>query len=105
MADQTQGRGGDSAPPDITTIIDTASPFPPIRRIGMFRPFTWLRLGWDDFRESGSASIFYGICFAAMGLILNLVLSHAPQYVSALSCGFLLIGPCWRWVCTTSAAV
>lgn len=93
MADQTQGRGGDSAPPDITTIIDTASPFPPIRRIGMFRPFTWLRLGWDDFRESGSASIFYGICFAAMGLILNLVLSHAPQYVSALSCGFLLIGP------------
>jgi hypothetical protein len=33
-----------------------------------------------------------------MGLILNLVLSHAPQYVSALV--FLLIGPLLA-LCTT----
>ncbi|MBC3871568.1 DUF2189 domain-containing protein [Undibacterium oligocarboniphilum] len=93
MVDQFQGRGGDSAPPDIKTIIDDESPFPPIRRVGIWRPFTWLKLGWSDFRESGGPSVFYGACFAAMGMILNLVLSHAPEYVSALSCGFLLVGP------------
>jgi len=93
MSNQAQGRGGDSAPPDIKTIIDHESPFPPIRRIGMFRPLVWLKLGWQDFRASGGASLFYGVCFAAMGLVLNLVLSNAPEYVSALTCGFLLIGP------------
>jgi uncharacterized membrane protein len=93
MADQTQGRGGDSAPPDITKVIDEQSPFPPVRRVGMFRPLVWLKMGWGDFRESGGASIFYGICFALMGFLLKLILNNAPQYMSALSCGFLLAGP------------
>ena len=93
MADQTQGRGGDSAPPDIKTIIDEESPFPPIRRVSMFSPFRWLRLGWQDFRESGGSSIFYGICFGLMGWLLRIVLNNAPEYMSALSCGFLLAGP------------
>lgn len=91
MTDST--RGGDSAPPDIRTIIDDDSPFPPIRRVSMFRPFRWLRLGAEDFIGSGGASLFYGMCFAAMGLLLNLALSHAPQYLSSLNCGFLLVGP------------
>ncbi|MFZ6864199.1 DUF2189 domain-containing protein [Undibacterium sp. Ji67W] len=93
MADSAQGRDGDSAPPDIKTIIDEQSAFPPIRRVGALRPFVWLRLGWDDFRASGGSSFFYGACFAAMGLLLNMVLHNAPEYVSALSCGFLLVGP------------
>ena len=93
MSNLTQGREGDSAPPDIRTIIDTESPFPPIRRVAMFRPFRWLSLGFSDFKASGGSSIFYGVCFAAMGLVLNLVLHNAPEYVSALSCGFLLAGP------------
>jgi len=93
MADQTQGRGGDSAPPDITTVIDNEAVFPPLRRIGMFRPLVWLKLGWQDFRASGGSSIFYGVCFAAMGLVLQLVLNNAPEYLSALTCGFLLVGP------------
>ena len=93
MADSTQGRDGDSAPPDIKTIIDEESPFPIVRRVGMFRPLVWLRLGWSDFCASGGSSFFYGACFSAMGLLLNLVLHNAPEYVSALSCGFLLVGP------------
>lgn len=93
MADQTQGRGGDSAPPDIKTIIDEASPFPPIRRVGLFRPLRWLQLGWQDLRQSGTASLFYGLCFGIMAWLLQLVLNNAPQYMSALSCGFLLAGP------------
>ena len=93
MTEQTQGRGGDSAPPDIKSIIDHESVFPPIRRLGMFRPLVWLRLGWQDCRASNGSSFFYGICFAAMGLLLQLALQHAPEYLSALTCGFLLLGP------------
>lgn len=88
-----QANGGDSAPPDIKTIIDEDSPFPPIRRVGVLRPFAWLWLGCLDFRASGGASLFYGVCFAAMGLILTLVLKNVPEYLSALTCGFLLVGP------------
>lgn len=93
MTNQSQGRGGDSAPPDIRTVIDHESAFPPLRRVGMFRPLAWLKLGWRDFRASGGSSIFYGVCFAAMGLVLRLILNNAPEYLSALTCGFLLVGP------------
>lgn len=93
MTNQSQGRGGDSAPPEIKTVIDNEAVFPPLRRVSMFRPLVWLRLGWQDVRASGGSSIFYGACFAAMGLVLRLVLNNAPEYLSALTCGFLLLGP------------
>ncbi len=93
MADQSQGRGGESAPPDIKSVIDHESVFPPLRRVSIWRPFAWLALGWQDCRASGGSSIFYGVCFAAMGMVLQLVLNNAPEYLSALTCGFLLVGP------------
>ena len=93
MQDQTSGRAGDSAAPDIKTIIDEESPFPPIRRVSPMKVFSWLRLGWRDMWASPQASLFYGLCFAGMGFLLKIVLSNAPQYLSALSCGFLLLGP------------
>ncbi|MFZ6767431.1 DUF2189 domain-containing protein [Undibacterium sp. Di26W] len=88
-----QGRDEDSAPPDIKTVIDNEAVFPPLRRVGIWRPFAWLKMGWQDFRASGGASLFYGVCFAAMGLVLKLILNNAPEYLSALTCGFLLVGP------------
>ncbi|MCX7219347.1 MAG: DUF2189 domain-containing protein [Burkholderiales bacterium] len=93
MSQQSSGRAGDSAAPDIKTVIDEESPFPPIRRVGMFRALVWLQLGWKDFLAAPKVSLFYGLCFAAMGWLLNTVLAHAPQYLSAMSCGFLLLGP------------
>lgn len=69
------------------------SSFPPIRTIPMLRPFHWIALGWRDLRATGGRSLFYGLCFAAMGLLLNTVLRHTPAYLSALTCGFLLLGP------------
>lgn len=83
----------DSAPPDITTVIDQQQSFPPIRRVAALRPLHWLRAGWQDFLAGFSSSIFYGICFAIMGGLLQVVLKNAPQYLSALTCGFLLCGP------------
>ncbi len=93
MQGQTGGRSGDSAAPDIKTLIDDESPFPPIRRVGALKAFVWLQLGWRDMRAAPQASLFYGLCFAGMGFVLKIVLANAPQYLSALSCGFLLLGP------------
>lgn len=69
------------------------SPFPPIRTLPMLRPLHWLALGWRDLRATGGQSLFYGVFFAVMGLLLSVVLAHAPAYLSALACGFLLLGP------------
>ncbi len=56
-------------------------------------PFTWLRLGWQDFTRCPSIGLFYGLCFFAMGHALLAVFEQAPAYVLALSAGFLLLGP------------
>lgn len=39
------------------------------------------------------ASLFYGAAFAVMGWMIQLTFSHMPQLVSALTAGFLLLGP------------
>ncbi|WP_430432986.1 DUF2189 domain-containing protein [Methyloversatilis sp.] len=44
-------------------------------------------------RASPGGSLFYGACFAFMGLVLTTVFRHAYHLTSALVCGFLLLGP------------
>ncbi|TNF60695.1 MAG: DUF2189 domain-containing protein [Burkholderiales bacterium] len=56
-------------------------------------PIGWLRLGWADFRRCPRIGLFYGLCFFAMGHALLAVFQRAPEYVLALSAGFLLMGP------------
>jgi uncharacterized membrane protein len=56
-------------------------------------PFTWLQLGWADFKRCPRIGLFYGLCFFAMGHALLAVFQSAPAWVMALSGGFLLMGP------------
>ncbi|MEZ5646877.1 MAG: DUF2189 domain-containing protein [Burkholderiaceae bacterium] len=56
-------------------------------------PLQWLRLGWADFMRCPRIGLFYGLCFFAMGHALLAVFRSAPEYVLALSAGFLLMGP------------
>ena len=56
-------------------------------------PFAWLAAGWSDFRACGLASAFYGACFALGGVLLLLAFRHAVQFVTAVTTGFMLIGP------------
>ena len=67
--------------------------FPLIRTVGVERPFAWLRKGFEDMRANPLASLSYGLAFAAMGTLLNYVFWHAVEYLSALTMGFLLVGP------------
>lgn len=73
------------------------SPFPPVRQIGFAAPLRWIAAGWRDLRAAPAASLFYGAAFALMGWLIYLVFSHAHEYTSALTAGFLLVGP---FLCT-----
>ena len=69
-------------------------PFPVIRTgLPLSAPCDWLRRGADDLRAGGFASLFYGICFAAGGFLLFLAFRHAVQLVTAVTAGFMLVGP------------
>jgi uncharacterized membrane protein len=68
--------------------------FPVVRSgLPLSAPFEWLRRGADDFRASGFPSLFYGLCFAAGGFLLFLAFRHAVQLVTAVTAGFMLLGP------------
>jgi uncharacterized membrane protein len=92
---------GDAA--DEVTMTDSAgadahrpnrpTPFPKIRRVAISAPLRWIGAGWRDFRRAPAASGFYGAAFALMGWLIYLVFSHAYEYTSALTAGFLLVGP------------
>ncbi len=67
--------------------------FPPIRVVALDQPLVWLARGWADLRANPFASLFYGGCFAAMGLLQLLVFWFAVDYTSTLTMGFMLAGP------------
>jgi uncharacterized membrane protein len=79
---------------DSETVLRTSSPLvvtaPPLR---LSDPLHWLVLGWRDFRRCPGIGVFYGVCFFLMGHALLAVFHSAPEYVLALSAGFLLMGP------------
>jgi len=66
---------------------------PAVRTVPVTAPFGWLARGWSDFRAHPLPSLFYGVCFAVMGWLIAVVFRHAYAYVSALVCGFFLVGP------------
>lgn len=70
------------------------NPFPVVR--GGLRPtapLDWLRSGAADLQACGFSSLFYGLCFAAAGGLLLLAFRHAVQLVTAVTTGFMLVGP------------
>lgn len=73
--------------------IGASLAFPTIREIGAGAPLRWLARGLDDLKSCPIPSLFYGFCFAGMGLLITLVFQHAYAYTSALTSGFLLLGP------------
>jgi len=87
-----------TAPPPAEQVAAArSSPFPPVRKIALDAPLRWLAAGWRDLRAAPAASLFYGAAFALMGWLIYFVFRHAHEYISALTAGFLLLGP---FLCT-----
>jgi len=84
----------ETPPPQTTPPADSASMFSlPLAELRMRDPIRWIQLGWADFVRCPRIGLFYGLCFFAMGHALMAVFQSAPEYVLALSAGFLLLGP------------
>jgi uncharacterized membrane protein len=81
-----------SQPDDAKFTVDNL-PMPTVRDVKASAPFNWIRRGVGDFLSCPVPSLFYGFCFAAMGLLITFVFEHAYEYTAALTSGFLLIGP------------
>lgn len=56
-------------------------------------PFSWLRLGWRDFTADPFASLFYGLPFWCMALVLDAVFQFEPEYAMMAVTVCLLLGP------------
>lgn len=72
---------------------DPGLPFPTVREVSLSAPFRWIARGAADLRASPGPSLFYGLCFAAMGVLTVVIFLHAYEYIAALASGFLLVGP------------
>jgi len=81
------------AHPDDAAPEGDDTPFPTVREVSPGAPLRWISRGFDDFRACPLPSLFYGFCFAGMGLLITTVFEHAYQYTAALTSGFLLLGP------------
>ncbi len=75
------------------TEVEPRRDFPKIRDVPMEQPLKWLKLGWGDLISCPTASLFYGFCFVAGGALMVLALGGAPEYIAAVTSGFLILGP------------
>jgi hypothetical protein len=57
---------------------DTGSTPIRLRRIGFGDPLRWLARGLHDYLAHPAISLFYGLCFMAMGWTLMKVYENAP---------------------------
>jgi uncharacterized membrane protein len=58
-----------------------------------FVPMRWLRLGWRDLRVCPGISLFYGLTFWGMAVILGAVFRDRPEFTITIVSGCLLVGP------------
>ena len=78
---------------DKTVTENPSSSFPVMRRVKASAIIDWLHAGVEDTRRGGLASLFYGVFFAATGLLLHAVFAENYWLLAGLTTGFLLLGP------------
>lgn len=68
---------------------------PSIRRLDMEEPWAWLAAGWRDLRAAPSASLPYGLVFAAIGILMSALIAiyHVFYVALPVAAGFMLVGP------------
>lgn len=99
-SNSTTGRHSGSDDP--SAVQKTPAPYvpppseAPLKEIVVLRlrdPFRWLLLGWHDLLAARGISLFYGVCFFVMALVLGAVFRSKPEYAMSIASGCLLVGP------------
>ena len=67
--------------------------YPDIRRVKASAIIDWLHAGVEDTHRGGRASLFYGIIFAATGILIHTFFAENYWLLAGLTTGFLLLGP------------
>ncbi len=80
-----------SSRPDVALVSEAASK--EIVPLSWAAPLRWLSLGWRDMAEHPVTSLFFGLPFWWMALILHGVLHVGPEYAMTMISGCLLVGP------------
>lgn len=74
-------------------VKNSVNSFPVVRKIEPRAVVNWLKHGLHDMRQAGFSSLFYGVIFAAAGILMHTVFIEASWLLAALTSGFLLVGP------------
>ncbi len=69
------------------------APLKDIIELRLSDPFRWLACGYHDLMAAKLISLFYGMCFWAMALVLAVVFRNKPAYAMSIASGCLLVGP------------
>lgn len=69
------------------------APLKEIITLRLSDPFRWLLLGWRDLMGAKGISLFYGICFWTMAMVLGAVFRSKPEFTMSIASGCLLVGP------------
>lgn len=84
-------------PPEVPPppYVPPPSEAPPKEVIAMAwsAPSRWLLLGWRDMAAHPGISLFYGLAFWCMALVLGAVFRDSPEYTMTIASGCLLVGP------------
>ncbi|WBY01981.1 DUF2189 domain-containing protein [Ramlibacter tataouinensis] len=70
-----------------------AAPRRELRAITLADPLRWLARGARDLRAAPGISLFYGLCFWGMALLLGAVFRRMPEYTVSFVSGCFLLGP------------
>lgn len=64
-----------------------------LRPVAVFDPLHWLAAGGRDLLAAPGISLFYGICFWLMAVVLGAIFRGAPEYAMSFVSGCFLVGP------------
>ncbi len=81
-----------------TTTDDPSAPEPPVavrflQPLDLADPFRWLRAGWTDLLAAPGITLFYGLCFWLMAVVLGAVFRNMAEYTLSFVSGCFLVGP------------
>lgn len=80
-------------PPASGSAQPPAPPRRELREVAFTDPFRWLARGARDLRAAPGISLFYGLCFWGMALLLGTVFRRMPEYTLSFVSGCFLLGP------------
>ncbi len=74
-------------------VIYQTPELPQVAHVAALRPFLWLKLGWEDLRNSPAPSIAHGLLLVSTGWLILLFFGTQIDLLAAAISGFLLLGP------------